>query len=108
MNDIEFFCPQCYKKAEFATHYWIKYSTAGLELPTFLCVDCHTAYIDWPVVKRKIRRWRNASKYAKAKISYFAVVIEIMQWHRENLEEFFIKRLGYREVKFLKRRKAKT
>ena len=107
MEDKEFFCPQCYKKAEPTRRDWIKYSFARLELPTFLCGDCRTAYIDWPTIRRKIRCWRNESGYL-TEIPYRELVREITEWFRQGFEEYYIKYLGYREVKFLKRRRAKT
>lgn len=98
----DLYCPQCKKKADVAMPMFIRYSIQRLELPIFLCSSCRTIYVDEPTVHRIVGSWRKNGAFT-SKMSFRQLYQEFLGELERLVTTYFVPRLGYKRVCFLKR-----
>lgn len=104
--DYELYCPTCKKKADAATPMFIRYSFQHLILPIFLCTSCRTVYIDKPTIRRLVGGWRKDSVFTKD-MPFKKLYQEFFEELDKMIETYWIPRLGYKRMKFLRRSATK-
>lgn len=102
-SNYEMYCPQCKKMAGTANPMFIRYSFRHLQLPIFLCSECRTIYIDRPIIRRIISEWRKNRAFTR-EMPFNRLYKEFLGELEESLGTYWIPRLGYRKVRFLKHR----
>ncbi|MEK7653963.1 MAG: hypothetical protein AAB345_01615 [Patescibacteria group bacterium] len=101
-TDYDLYCPECNKKAGTLNPMFIRYSMYRLQLPIFFCGECRTIYIDKPIVRGIISRWRKNSP-ATQSIPFNQLCREFIGELAKSLREHWVPYLGYKRAHFLKR-----
>lgn len=98
-NNI-FYCPKCGKKADTATPMFIRYSVKRLTLVIFLCIDCRTIHLNKPTNRKIISQWRKSGMWVQ--IPFNKLCREFIGKLESQVAEYWVRYLGYEEVRFLK------